>query len=199
MYNYKIQNIFLLLVFLFLNSYLIRAQTGPELYAGQSLSIHQNHCSDSQPFLDNWFFEIENFYFTTDCLNGNSILTFSNNCNACEINCNETLIVTYTVEDECGISNNFDFTFTMDDGDGIPVSNDNCPDHYNPGQEDFDGDGIGNVCDTANVPGNSVEVENNLYLNALSSGVILKDQDGKCWFITVETDGQTRTYSVDCP
>ncbi|XOV93646.1 MAG: Ig-like domain-containing protein [Bacteroidota bacterium] len=33
------------------------------------------------------------------------------------------------------------------DGDGIPDSEDNCPDTYNPYQEDIDGDGIGNVCD----------------------------------------------------
>ncbi len=34
------------------------------------------------------------------------------------------------------------------DGDGIPDSQDNCPNHVNPGQSDYpDGDGQGNVCD----------------------------------------------------
>jgi hypothetical protein len=33
------------------------------------------------------------------------------------------------------------------DGDGYFDLEDNCPDIYNPGQEDNDGDGIGNVCD----------------------------------------------------
>lgn len=33
------------------------------------------------------------------------------------------------------------------DGDGIPDSEDNCPDTYNPDQTDSDGDGVGDACD----------------------------------------------------
>ncbi len=33
------------------------------------------------------------------------------------------------------------------DGDGVPDSSDNCPSIANPGQEDFDNDGKGDVCD----------------------------------------------------
>ncbi len=36
---------------------------------------------------------------------------------------------------------------TDSDGDGIPDDDDNCPDDYNPDQEDTDGDGIGDACD----------------------------------------------------
>lgn len=36
------------------------------------------------------------------------------------------------------------------DGDGIPTSNDNCPFDYNPSQDDCDGDGIGDPCDSIN-------------------------------------------------
>jgi hypothetical protein len=34
------------------------------------------------------------------------------------------------------------------DGDGLPDSQDNCPNHYNPGQWDIDQDGIGTICDS---------------------------------------------------
>ena len=62
-------------------------------------------------------------------------------------------------------TNRFDFssdeTLTITvaadfDGDGIPDSVDNCPALFNPGQDDLDGDGKGDVCDESDVAGSLV-------------------------------------------
>ena len=54
-----------------------------------------------------------------------------------------------TMLENCEPCNNADM-----DGDGYESSNDNCPNDYNPGQEDLDGDLIGDACDDCyNAPG----------------------------------------------
>ncbi|MFC1889300.1 putative metal-binding motif-containing protein [Thermodesulfobacteriota bacterium] len=51
------------------------------------------------------------------------------------------------VENVTGVSiSETDFTFDSE-GDGIPFPDDNCPNHYNPDQDDLDGDGLGDACD----------------------------------------------------
>jgi hypothetical protein len=54
---------------------------------------------------------------------------------------------TFSISDGGYITANIDA-----DGDGIQNANDNCPSDYNPGQEDTDGDGIGDICDTLDGP-----------------------------------------------
>ena len=39
------------------------------------------------------------------------------------------------------------WTPTDNDGDGVTYASDNCPNDFNPGQADFDGDSVGDTCD----------------------------------------------------
>ncbi len=88
-----------------------------------------------------------------------------------------------------------------DDNDNDQVENsiDNCPNVFNPFQEDIDEDGTGDVCDNLNTVSQVTEIQDNLYLNKVYSGVILKDQSEKCWMITVQEDGTMKTTLVECP
>ena len=55
------------------------------------------------------------------------------------------------------------------DSDGIADSADNCPTIYNPYQEDMDGDGIGNVCDS--------DIDGDGVANEIDNCVILANPD----------------------
>jgi len=63
------------------------------------------------------------------------------------------------------------------DGDGIPNPGDNCPDQFNPGQEDVNADGEGDVCDDSDSDGlfdaadNCLFVENIDQYDSNSDGV----------------------------
>jgi hypothetical protein len=43
-------------------------------------------------------------------------------------------------------------TFADGEGDGWPDAADNCPQVWNPSQDDYDGDGLGDACAWAPVP-----------------------------------------------
>ena len=49
------------------------------------------------------------------------------------------------------------------DNDGIKNDVDNCPDTYNPNQSDFDGDDIGDVCDSNPLPNDTFSLQSVSY------------------------------------
>ncbi len=86
-----------------------------------------------------------------------------------------------------------------DDNDGIENSVDNCPDDYNPFQEDLDNDGEGDICDTDNSIGELMIIEDDVFLDKIYSGVVVRSLNGQCWKIVVQNDGTLNTISVVCP
>jgi len=76
---------------------------------------------------------------------------------------------------------------------------DNCPDDFNPFQEDFDNDGFGDACDSQHSPTQLHEVKNNMYLSTSYTGIILTDSKDACWVLVVQEDGSLKTISADCP
>jgi len=69
------------------------------------------------------------------------------------------------------------------DGDGEPNESDNCPFTDNPGQEDFDGDNVGDVCDEC------TDVDRDGYGRGFPADICLldcNDDDGTTWAIPGE-------------
>lgn len=144
-------------------------------------------------FADNCTFDHHDITVTNDYCYG-----------SCDFDCPETFVVNFTAEDNCNNIATYAITFNLisnldPDNDGIDNPVDNCPNHYNPGQEDIDSDGIGNPCDSSNEVGEIAEIQSNLYLSAPYTGLIMRSENGSCYILTVNNDGTLSTLPADCP
>ncbi len=107
--------------------------------------------------------------------------------------------VDYTISYVGGDGNDVTLSPPDTDDDGIFDTVDNCPNDPNPAQGDIDNDGIGNPCDDDITVGEKMRVEDNLFLDKLYSGVIVKSDDGSCWMLTVSNLGEVEATKVNCP
>ncbi len=102
-------------------------------------------------------------------------------------------------EDGNGVNRVFSESITPPDdadGDGVIDASDNCVDLSNPDQADYDGDGIGDVCDT---PEGKVILEEGIFYQTDAEGILLKGRNDNCYLIYVNTSGNLVTEQRPCP
>lgn len=89
------------------------------------------------------------------------------------------------------------FTPPIDDldNDGIADTMDNCPHTANPDQADFDGDDIGDLCDT---PESKVIVEEGVLFSDNPEGILMRGRDGNCYLLYIDQNGQLQTEARPC-
>ena len=95
------------------------------------------------------------------------------------------------------------------DGDGLNDPVDNCPDVYNPGQEDIDGDELGDACDNCDnanvwVLGNtngSVDTDGNATIDIFDIlslvDIILDGDEESCGYEAANVSGDTHVNILD--
>lgn len=79
-----------------------------------------------------------------DCAKNDPLKASGDDCNTIQIVRN----IKPVLEPKQDLSNPFD----DDDGDGVLNGDDNCPEDFNPGQQDQDHDGRGDLCDNGSRP-----------------------------------------------
>ena len=108
------------------------------------------------------------------------------------------------------------------DQDGILTADDNCPNLYNPNQEDADSDSVGNPCDNCPLIPNANQADSNnnfignacespasevnmeiesqeVFINNDQKGIIMTDPSGNCHRLYVDMEGNLKTVAISCP